>query len=191
MAAWNWLDWTLAAIVLVSVVSAFRQGFMRELISLAAVIAGLVIAVCCYARAAVWFEDLTRSHQIALGVGFVVLFAGTLLVGAIISWLVGRMVKQSGFEWFDRLLGAGFGFVRGVVVNAVLLMAMLAFAIKPEVVQRAVLAPYMTAVTRSLVMVMPADLQTQFRSGFDKLRDALLQKPPAAASQNAQTSTGK
>lgn len=187
MAAWNWLDWILVAIVLISVVSAFRQGFMRELISLAAVIAGLVIAVLGYTRAAAWFEDLTRSHQIALGAGFVVLFLGTLLAGALISWLAGHLVRQAGLEWFDRLLGAGFGVVRGVMVNAVLLMAMLAFAIKPEVVQRSVLSPYMTAVTRSIVLIMPADLRAQFRSGFDKLRDALLQKPPAPEGQKSQT----
>ena len=56
--AWNWLDWTLVGVVLLSAFTAFLKGFIRELISLAALVAGLVVAAVGYQRASAWFEDV-------------------------------------------------------------------------------------------------------------------------------------
>lgn len=175
MGTWNWLDWTLAAIAVASVVTAVIKGFIRELISLAAVVVGLVVAALGYTRAAIWFEDLTKSHEIALGLGFLVLFLAVLVVGALVSHLVRKLIKAAGVEWFDRFLGGVFGLVRGVLVDAVLLLALVAFAIKPGAVQQSTLAPYVTAGARVLALAMPGSLRTQFQQGFEKFRQALIQ----------------
>jgi len=173
MNAWNWLDWALAAVVLVSTVAALAKGFVRELISLAALVAGLVVAALYYERAAAWFQDLTISHQAAEGIGFLVLFLGVLIVGAVLSSLTRKLIRTAGLQWFDRSLGALFGFLRGLLVDSVLLMVLVAFAIKVDVVQRSVLAPYVTAGARVLVLAMPSELRTQFREGFEKFREAV------------------
>ena len=76
MATWNWLDCILAAIVVASIVAAIVKGFVQELISLASVVIGLVVAAFGYPRAALWFDDLTKSHEIALGLGFLHHFPG-------------------------------------------------------------------------------------------------------------------
>lgn len=175
MGTWNWLDWTLAAVVVASVVAAILKGFIRELISLASVVAGLVIAALGYQRAAVWFEDVTRSHEVALGAGFLVLFLATLALGALVSVLARKLIKTAGLQWFDRFLGGVFGLIRGVAVDCVLLMALVAFGIKADVVQRSVLAPYVTTGARVIVLAMPGELRGQFQAGFEKFRQALIQ----------------
>jgi membrane protein required for colicin V production len=174
MVTWNWLDWVLAAIVVASVVTAIMKGFVQELISLAAVVIALVVAAFGYPRAAWWFEDLTKSHEIALGLGFLVLFVGTLLAGALVGVLARKLIKTAGIQWFDRFLGGLFGLVRGVLVDAILLMAMLAFAIKPDAVRQSALAPYVTTGTRVIALVMPESLRAQFHLGFEKFREALI-----------------
>jgi membrane protein required for colicin V production len=174
MGAWNWLDSILVAVVVVSTVTAALKGFVRELISLATVLVGLTIAALGYARVAMWFEELTRSHEVALGVGFLSLFVGTLLAGAALSALARRLVKKGELERADFLLGAVFGLIRGVVVDCVLLMTLVAFALKPQAVQESRLAPYVTTGARVIALVMPRDLKDQFRSGFDKLKQAIL-----------------
>ncbi len=181
MVIWNWLDCILAAIVVASVVTAMMKGFVRELISLAAVLIGLVVAAMGYPRAALWFDDLTKSHEIALGLGFLVLFLGTLLVGAMVGLLARKLIKTAGVQWFDRFLGGVFGLVRGVLVDAILLMAMLAFAIKPDAVRQSALAPYVTTGTRVIALVMPGSLRAQFHLGFEKFREALIQNDKASA----------
>jgi membrane protein required for colicin V production len=175
MGSWNWLDCILAAIVLASLVTAVMKGFVQELISLASVLIGLVVAAFGYPRAALWFDDLTKSHEIALGLGFMVLFLGTLLAGALVGVLARKLIKTAGIQGFDRFLGGIFGLVRGVLVDAILLMVLMAFAIKPDAVQKSALAPYVTTATRVIALIMPASLRAKFHLGFEKFREALIQ----------------
>jgi membrane protein required for colicin V production len=174
MGTWNWLDCILAASVVASVVTAMMKGFVQELISLASVVVGLVVAAIFYARAALWFDDLTKSHEIALGLGFLVLFLGVVLGGTLVGVVARKLIKSAGIQLFDRFLGGIFGLVRGVLVDAILLMAMLAFAIKPDAVQHSTLAPYVTTGTRVIALVMPESLRAQFHLGFEKFRGALI-----------------
>ncbi len=175
MATWNWLDDILAAIVVASIIAAIVKGFVQELISLASVVIGLVVAAFGYPRAALWFDDLTKSHEIALGLGFLTIFLGTLIVGALVGIVARKLIKAAGIQWFDRFLGGVFGLVRGVLVDAILLMAMMAFAIKPDTVQRSSLAPYMTTGARAIALIMPGNLRAQFHLGLEKFREELIQ----------------
>ena len=175
MGGWNWLDWVLIGIMAASVLAAAWRGFVHELISLASVVAGLVVAALGYRQSATWFEDLTKSHEVALAAGFLALFLGTLIVGGLIAYLARRLIKTTGLQWFDRFLGAAFGLIRGVIVDSILLMVMVAFAIKPEVVQRSVFSPYVATGARVLVLAMPSGLQEQFRAGFDRFHQTLMQ----------------
>ncbi len=179
MVTWNWVDGVLAAVVLASVISAIRKGFIAELISLATVVAGLIVAALGYQRSAAWFEDLTRSREVALGAGFLVLFLGTLALGALVSVVTRKLIKTAGIQWFDRFLGGIFGLIRGVVVDCVLLMVLVAFAIKPSAVRQSELAPYITTGARVVASAMPGDLRGQFRAGFEKFRQALAQSDRA------------
>ena len=180
MGAWNWLDWTFAAIVAGSVFFAILKGFVRELVSLASLVAALVVAALAYPRAALWFEDLTKSHDVALGLGFLTLFVAVLILGALVSLLVRKLIKTAGVEWFDRFLGGVFGLVRGVLVDCVLLLVLVAFAIKPAAVQQSSLAPYVTTGARFISLAMPTNLKAQFRLGFERLKETLSQNDKKA-----------
>ena len=173
MANWNWLDWVLAAIVLVSVITAILKGLIAELISLGSVAAGVAVAVFNYRRFAPWFEDLTRSHEIALGISFLLLFFGTLVVGALVSALARKVIQKAELEWVDRFLGGIFGLVRGMLVDSILLLIMMAFAIKGSAVQQSRLAPYITSGSRVIAMVMPREVKSDFQAGFEKFKQTL------------------
>ena len=175
MGGWNWLDWILIGIMVASVLTAAWRGFVQELIFLASVVAGLVVAALGYRQTATWFEDLTKSREVALAAGFLALFLGTLIVGGLIAYLARRLIRTTGLQWFDRFLGAAFGLVRGVIVNSILLMVMVAFAIKPEVVQRSVFSPYVATGARVLALAMPSGWKEQFRAGFDRFHQTLME----------------
>ncbi len=181
MVNWNWLDWVLAGIVLVSVITAILKGFLAELISLASVVVGVVVAVLYYSRFAPWFEDLTRSHAVALGLSFLLLFFGTLAVGALVSVLTRKVIEAAELQWFDRFLGGIFGLVRGIVVDSVLLLILMAFSIKVEALQHSRLAPYITSGSRVMAMMMPREIKGDFQAGFEKFRQALTQADKKAS----------
>jgi len=170
MANWNWLDWVLAAIVLVSVITAIFKGFVGELISLASVVAGVAVAILNYGRVAPWFEDLTRSHAIALGISFLLLFFGTLVIGALVAVLARKLIQRAELQWFDRFLGGIFGLVRGVLVDCIVLLILMAFAIKGKAVQESTLAPYITSGSRVIAIFMPREVKKDFQAGFERFR---------------------
>jgi membrane protein required for colicin V production len=175
MLTWNWLDCILALIVAASVVTSVMKGFVRELIALGSVVVGLGLAAFGYERAASWFEDIAKSQQVALGLGFLTIFLGMLLIGAFVSFIVRKLIQTVGLQWFDRLLGGVFGLLRGVLVDAVILMVLVAFAIKPEAVRGSVLAPYITTGARGVAVIMPQELKTQFHRGFERFHEELIQ----------------
>jgi membrane protein required for colicin V production len=178
--AWNWLDWTMVLIVFVSALMAFMTGFIRELVSLAALILAVVVASLGYHHAATWFEDLTKSPEIALGLGFIVLFLGVVLIGHLLSSLLKRTVNKLKLQGFDRLLGGAFGFARGLVIDAVLLLIMVAFAIKPAAVEGSVFAPYVMAGARVIAAGMPGELKDKAKAGFDRVRAAIASRSSAS-----------
>lgn len=175
MAHWNWLDWVLATIVLVSVVTAIWKGFVAELITLASAIAALIVAALGYERLAPVLSGITRNREVALGVSFILLFAAVLVIGALVSIVAKKLVRKVQLQWFDRFLGGVFGLVRGVLVDCIVLLVMMTFAIQHAAVQKSVLAPYVTVGSELLAFVMPKDMKSDFHAGFEKFKQELIQ----------------
>ena len=174
MAHWNWLDWVFVIIVVASIVTAIWKGFVAELPSLASVIAGLIVAAANYERVAPLLQGFTRSHDVALGVSFIVLFAAVVVIGALVSAIARRLIRKVKLQWFDRFLGAVFGLMRGLLVDCVLLLVMMAFAMEQGAVRQSVLAPYVTAGSRIIALAMPGRMRSDFRTGLKKFKRALI-----------------
>ena len=73
----NWLDIVLAVILLASVLSSFRKGLSREVISLVSVCLALLLGIWLYGSAAVYLLPYLRLRQTANFAGFAVVFALT------------------------------------------------------------------------------------------------------------------
>jgi membrane protein required for colicin V production len=175
MAHWNWLDWIFVIIVFASVVTAVFKGFVAELVSLASAIVALIVAATNYERVAPLLERFIQSHKVALGVSFIVLFIAVVVAGALVSAVAKRLIKRVELQWFDRFLGAVFGLVRGLLVDCILLLVMMTFAIEQGAVRRSILAPYVTAGSRVIALAMPGHIRNDFRAGFRKFKRALIQ----------------
>jgi membrane protein required for colicin V production len=172
--AWNWLDWILVIIVALSILVAVRKGFIRELISLAAVIVGLIVAGAEYARAGHWFEHFTKSRHLASAAGFLAVFVFVMLIGAAISLAARLLVQKTGVNWADRLLGGVFGLVRGIVIDSIVLMVLMAFAIQTQAVRHSELAPYVSTGARAMASLVPENLRNSFEGEFRIFRRAVV-----------------
>jgi membrane protein required for colicin V production len=175
MAHWNWVDWVLATIVLVSVLTALWKGFVGELVALASAITGLVIAGFNYERLAPLLQVFTQSRGVALGVSFLLLFATVMLIGALISILAKKLIKKVQLQWFDRFLGGIFGLARGLLIDCIVLLVMITFAIQQGAVEKSALAPYFVAGSRVVALALPGSLRSEFRAGFEKFKKELIQ----------------
>lgn len=136
----NWIDLIILAIFFLSIIAGFVKGFIREIISLVTLIAAFVIAIMFSNALASMFtsSDTVQSAMsqsssaigtstenpvsyVAIGLSFILLFIGTIIVGSIVSFIL-NIAFQTGILGFgNRLLGAGFGLVRGFIINLVLI----------------------------------------------------------------------
>ena len=167
----NVLDWIVVVIVVSSVISSILKGFAREAISLAAVILGFLLASWFYPQAGSLVSAYVKTQEIASLVGFALIFLGILLLGAVISFVVTKFLRVVDLQWFDRLLGAAFGFARGWLVGSVIFLGLTAFPVRLETVQQATLGPYLLLSARVLVVMTPAPLKEQFLEGYDHVRN--------------------
>ncbi len=111
-----WIDWALLAVLAASVVVGLVRGFVFECLSLA----GWLVA---------WFAAQWGAPQLAphipigaagsalnLGAAFAAAFVAALLVWSLLARLVRMLIRATPLSVPDRLLGAVFGALRGVVL---------------------------------------------------------------------------
>lgn len=120
--AMNWADWAIIAVVLLSCFIGVKRGFVKEALSLAVWALAFFVAISFHERLAVLLERSIDTPSLRYVVAFGVLFAATLVVGSLVNYLIGELVRVTGLSGTDRLFGAVFGWVRGVFVVLVALV---------------------------------------------------------------------
>lgn len=160
------LDLLILIITAFCIVRSAMKGFVREVIGLVTVLLAILLSSWFYARAAPLFKDVVKTENLALFLAFSVIFLGTLLVGALAIWLITRFMKFAKLQTVDRLLGAAFGFIRGWVFAAVILLGLTAFDVQTERVRNSVLAPYVLPGARVVAVFTPYDLKARFLVGY-------------------------
>lgn len=116
-----WVDYVILGIVGLSALISLVRGFVREALSLVIWIAAFWIAWTFFRELAVLLDWLSVP-SVRLGISFAILFIVTLIVGALVSFLVGQLVEKTGLSGTDRLIGVLFGATRGALLVAVLVL---------------------------------------------------------------------
>ena len=124
----NWIDYTIIAIIGVSVVISIARGFVREAFSLATWIGAVWAGIHFHQLASDWLASYIHSNSIRMLAAFLLLFFCTLFMGSLLSFLVVQCIHKTGLSGMDRSLGSVFGLARGCLMVAItLLMASFAF----------------------------------------------------------------
>lgn len=168
----NWVDYLLIAIIAVSVISGFAAGAARVGVGFIAAFIGIFAGFWCYGSAAAYIIDYVNSKAVANLIGFFVILAGVVLLGALLGRLLASLFKWIGLSWFDRLLGAAFGFVRGGLVAVAIVTVLLAFAPAPpppSIIDSRMM-PYVLDASNLLAAATPREVKDAFRETKQKVK---------------------
>lgn len=157
------LDWFIVGVLLVSLLVGAWRGLVYELMSVANWVAAFVLAQWFAGDTARWiaqsnFSEAIPSETLRFGIGFVLVFVGCLFAGGLLVVLARKLVAAIGLRPVDRVLGAAFGIVRGMlillVIATVIEMSPLA---KSQVWQDSVGVGIAASALKGLKPVMPEE----------------------------------
>lgn len=119
MGDYTWLDLLLLAVILVSSLLGIWRGLVSEVLSLLAWVAAFFAAKTWGDETAMLMAGAVRGLNdpgLRYIVGFVTVFALTLVLFAIARMLLSSLLRAVGLGLVDRLLGSLFGLGRGLLV---------------------------------------------------------------------------
>ena len=113
------IDIFIVAAVLVSIIVGIFRGFVKEAISIAALLIAIWAALYFGPEAGDISENWFKSEELQMWFGRVLVFLVILSLGGLVGWGISKLVRLSVLSGMDRLLGAVFGLARGILLVAV------------------------------------------------------------------------
>lgn len=115
----TWVDYIILAVLGISVLIGLFRGLISEVLALAIWITAFWVAWTFAPQVAVYFEHTIPLPSARMVVSYGLCFIVVLIAGAMLRFMVSRLVRGTGLGGTDRLLGMFFGFVRGVLLVTV------------------------------------------------------------------------
>lgn len=164
------LDYFVLAVLIASVALGAIKGILRGAIAVTSALAGLIAAAHFYEGAAPMFRWLVSTEKAANLMGFVAIFLAFIIAGAIASRLLRGWLRRARLDWADHLLGALFGLARGWLICSAAYLALTAFPVRLEAVQKAQFAPFLIEGTKVISYLGSSELRRRFLEGYEALR---------------------
>lgn len=154
----NWADYFIIGVILISTLISLLRGFISEAISLVIWAVALFVAIKFATPLSNLFINLIKTPSLRFVVSFIVLFLVVLIIGSIFSHFVTVLVRSSGLSGTNRLIGMIFGFARGVLLIAILVLgAQFTSITKDPWWQKSRLIPYFLGIAAWLHQIIPIE----------------------------------
>jgi len=115
-------DYTILAIVGISMLLGMMRGLVREALNLLAWVAAFWVANAYTVEIAPLLPEAIPTESVRFFAAFVVLFLGALLLTSLVTVALTELVKTLKLGAFDKGLGALFGLMRGLLVVLTLVL---------------------------------------------------------------------
>ncbi len=157
----NWLDLAIILALIGFTGAAYSAGLIREIVTLIAVIAGIVIAGALYESLANDVLVFIDNENAAEAASFLVLFGAVYIFGQIAAYMLKTGASLLMLGLWDKLGGAAFGLLKGLLVVQVLLLVFAAYSSLglDGAVEGSELAPYFVDDFSFLLNLLPQEFE--------------------------------
>jgi membrane protein required for colicin V production len=159
----SWIDLVILGVIVLSSLISLIRGFVKESISLVTWVIAGVVAFRYFIPLADLLEPFVNSLTTRKWISGGILFIATLIVGAVVNFIVGQLVSRTGLSGTDKTLGVVFGAARGVlIVSMVVLLASLTPMPSAEWWQDSALIGFFQPLAEWIKGLIPQDVAGQF-----------------------------
>ncbi len=117
------IDILIAVVLAISVTIGVVRGFVKEAISITALLLAIWAALTFGPSVGEISESWISSKELQTWFGRILVFTLILALGGLLGWGISKLVRLSVLSGIDRLVGAFFGAARGVLFVAILILA--------------------------------------------------------------------
>jgi membrane protein required for colicin V production len=169
------VDAIILVILTLSILTGLFRGFLKELVALFVWITAIWLGIKYADYAGSFLISYIHDEIARHAAGFVIILLPIIISGSIINALLSFILKNTGLSGTDRLLGIIFGFVRGVFIVALIILAVRVTNLLPveEYVNKSILYSKFTPVVNWLYKLSP-----------DFVKDVNKSSPPEPVREN-------
>jgi len=117
-----WVDFAIIGLVFISLIIGLMRGFIKEAFSLVIWMLAIWVGLSFSREFSRFLEQSISYPSARIAASFAILFVMTLVLGSMISFLLGVLVNKTGLTGTDRFAGMIFGIARGMVVVSIIVM---------------------------------------------------------------------
>ncbi len=121
------LDYVIIGMVVISSIIGLSRGLVKEALSLAIWVGGFIAGMIFGPGVAIEYDEYLGGGQSSQIAAFIIILLVVLISGRGLQWAFGKVIETAGLSATDRLLGVGFGAVRGALLVTVMLMLLQSF----------------------------------------------------------------
>lgn len=121
------LDILLLTVIAFCGILGIYWGFIRQVLAIAGLIAGLVLANRYGTQVADWLSSYVTSSVLAQALGFLLIFIAVSAGVSLLATLLRRFVGLLFLGWLDHAIGGVLGLVQGSLICTVILLVAAVF----------------------------------------------------------------
>jgi len=156
----NPLDMAIVTILSYSLIRGIFRGLVKEISSIIGVLAGFYAAYTYYPALAGLLDRWITSAAYGNLTSFMIIFCLVFILISIVGIIIKYLLNIAFLGWADRICGAGFGMIKGVLVAAVILISLTTFLPAGALlIRNSITAPHITPVSEGMVKVVSKDMR--------------------------------
>ena len=167
----NGFDIALLIVASVLAVTGLVKGLVRILVGFVALIAAFLLASQFHGSVAAQMDWMSLPEPVLLLIAYASIFVGVMLAGAVVAYLVRRLLRAAMLGWADRLGGAALGLATAVLMATLFVLPLIAYTEAGNaMLRRSVLAPYVAGVADLAAPLVPEGLAELYDQRIEALR---------------------
>ncbi|MBW1899289.1 MAG: CvpA family protein [Deltaproteobacteria bacterium] len=148
------------------------RGLVSELSSIICVLGGFYAAYTYYQAVSIPLSKWITNTDYLNIFSFFIIFTAIFICISLMGKLIKIILKIVLLGWFDRISGAGFGAVKGILIAAVLLFTFTTFLPQgSSFVKNSVISPYISTIAEKMTRFVAKKLNRSFTINNKGLRE--------------------
>ena len=173
----NPFDIVIVIILVVTLARGIFRGLVKELASIIGVLGGFYAAYSYYPYVGRPLAQWISQSGWANIVGFILVFTVVYLIVSILGVIIKYLLSIAFLGWVDRLCGALFGALKGWMICAVLLVALIAFLpSNSDLVRTSLLSPYIKKLAQPMARVVTKEMRQRYTRNAQEVEKTWRQK---------------